>query len=158
MCVDEVSRARDKCASVVRTVMCSVFIVHIVFRLQRHEHWAEAVKHDQALTFSQDLRGSTQAILSTVTRALGREERTKLRNRPKSARRPRPGGSRRTFPLRVSKPRKAAKWEGVLAPRGRVVAQGHEHALFGQARPAVRWLQKRAQVSRLVDLGHVQLE
>ena len=56
------------------------------------------------------------------------------------------------------KPRKAAKRESVLVPRERVVGRGHEHALFGQARAAVRSLQKRAQVSRLHILGRVQLE
>ena len=31
-----------------------------------------------------------------------------------------------------------------------MVGQGHGHALFGQGRAAVRWLQKLAQISRLV--------
>ena len=51
-------------------------LVHILFRLQRDDHWEEPVRNEQALPFSQDVRTSTQAIQPTGTTAFGREERT----------------------------------------------------------------------------------
>ena len=55
-------------------------LVHIVFRLQRDDHWEEPVRNEQVLQFSQDVHTSTHAIQPTGTMALGREERTQARN------------------------------------------------------------------------------
>ena len=139
-------------------------LVHILFRLQRDYHWEEPVKNEQALPFCQDLRTSTQAVQSTVTKAFGREERTQLRNRLKSqtehvlqskAR----SVSRTTCPLRTSESPKGSKaGKHSCAPVTEWLLTAMSPRSCGQACAAVRWLQVRAQVSRLVVLGRVQLE
>ena len=117
-------------------------------------------RNEQALLFCLDVRTSTQAIQSIVTRAFGREEEPnpEIDSSPKHRMSFKARSFTWSLPVTgIQKPRKAAKRESVL-PRERVVGQGHEHALFGQGHAAVRWLQKRAQLSRLVVLGRVQRE
>ena len=55
-------------------------LVHILFQLQRDDHW----EAEQALLFCYDVRTSTHVIQSIGTKAFGREGRTQPRNRLKS--------------------------------------------------------------------------
>ena len=127
-------------------------LVHIVFRLQRDDH--SNPQGTNKLYPSVRMYAAPQAIQSTVTRAFGNEERTHPRYRLESQTPHVLQGQNFRVELACDgcrKPRQAAKGESVLVPRERVVGQGHEHALFGQASATVRWL--RAQVSLLSFSG-----
>ena len=93
---------------------------------------------------------------STVTRAFGERKKNLARNRL---------GSQTPHVLQGQKfhaelTRYGASKKNEKQQHGTVflphvnewLVKGHEHALLGQARAAVRWLQKRAQVSRVSEV------